>query len=551
MVFLVVAIVYNFVILAKMWGPLQDGVNPITVGKAIGFLFIPVFSAYWIFRAWGSYPTEYNNFLQRHGLAAPPLVTRVFWAFPVGLLLQALLLPALFLPPVFAILVARVCDAVNNLETARRNGAEGRYASQADFIPQQPTRAPFYLAGGIAAVMVSVLSLAGLAYWNLNPSISETEVPAKVGDFARTGPGRSYGTVLGLRTRSYADYQPPASGGEKILNYTIERFFTAGMAENRSVWFSDPCSSETSARKSEIKDSSGKVAGFLNVCDRGVGMRNGRYQIEIRSSYMSKGPKITEAEFLQFAKGLPINAGFSFGDLVATKPAAPSSSPTAPSNTGASSITADTPADFTMTVEDFAAENDGTKEKAAIAKFRNKVIELSGRVSNVGSIHPDRINFRTEKYLAARAAPNTQPFSGVKNDTRVKVKCLAAGDYSLALENCILLEDNGVISPTDTPDFTHTAKEYYDLLSSLKLSTEVSMRNHKKYAGKIVKLTGTVDTISGQNHHMNAGGATDFITCRPDPENEGMFAALTDGQSATFMGVVGLTATLDHCLVIQ
>lgn len=116
--FLLIHIVLYFVVLAKMWGAIQDGQTEITVGKAIGFLFIPIFSLYWVFRAWGSFPTEYNKYIERYGLAIPKLSSGVFVAFPLLMLLSALYLPILALPFVFMALISKASDAVNNLNTA-------------------------------------------------------------------------------------------------------------------------------------------------------------------------------------------------------------------------------------------------------------------------------------------------------------------------------------------------------------------------------------------------------------------------------------------------
>jgi hypothetical protein len=48
--FLIVQSIYTFVILWKMWSSIQDGNARTTPGKAIGFLFIPFFNIYWIFK---------------------------------------------------------------------------------------------------------------------------------------------------------------------------------------------------------------------------------------------------------------------------------------------------------------------------------------------------------------------------------------------------------------------------------------------------------------------------------------------------------------------
>lgn len=110
--------VYNFLLLAKMWGAIQDGYTEISVGKAIGFLFIPFFSIYWIFKVWGGFPTEYNRYIERHNLAVPPLSSGVFVAFPIVVLLSAIYIGLIALPFVMIAVTMKVCDAVNALENA-------------------------------------------------------------------------------------------------------------------------------------------------------------------------------------------------------------------------------------------------------------------------------------------------------------------------------------------------------------------------------------------------------------------------------------------------
>ena len=123
--FVVVQTVYIFVILSKMWGSIQDGQTPTTTGKAIGFLFIPFFNIYWIFRAWGSFPTEYNKYVDRYSLPAPKLSGGVFTLYPILLLLTAFLyVPLLIVPFVFIAIISKTCDALNALSAAveeRRN----------------------------------------------------------------------------------------------------------------------------------------------------------------------------------------------------------------------------------------------------------------------------------------------------------------------------------------------------------------------------------------------------------------------------------------------
>ena len=117
--FISIQIAYYFWLLVKMWRPLQDGVTPVTVGKAIGFSFIPLFRVYWWFVAWGSYPAEYNKFVARRQLAVPALKSSIFSIFPVAILAaDFLLVPLLFLPFVMVGVISAVCRANNALADA-------------------------------------------------------------------------------------------------------------------------------------------------------------------------------------------------------------------------------------------------------------------------------------------------------------------------------------------------------------------------------------------------------------------------------------------------
>ena len=116
--FTVVSVVYTFLMLARMWGAIQDGQTSTTVGKAIGFLFIPFFNLYWIFKAWGGFPAAYNSYVERYGLSVPKLGNAAFVAYPVSLLLGIIPLIIVVQPFVFTAVIWQTCDAVTALKTA-------------------------------------------------------------------------------------------------------------------------------------------------------------------------------------------------------------------------------------------------------------------------------------------------------------------------------------------------------------------------------------------------------------------------------------------------
>lgn len=123
--FAVVHAIYNCLLLARMWSAIQDGQTRITVGRAIGFTFIPLFNFYWIFRAWASYPVEYNRYVDRYDLPVAPLAGGWFVAYPLLMTLAWILyVPLLVVPFVFFVVVSKSCRAVGALDEAVRDRRE-------------------------------------------------------------------------------------------------------------------------------------------------------------------------------------------------------------------------------------------------------------------------------------------------------------------------------------------------------------------------------------------------------------------------------------------
>jgi hypothetical protein len=117
--FLIVNIVVTFTLIRRMWASIQDGHARTTPGKAIGFLFIPVFNLYWIFQVWGGFPQDYNNYVERHRLQVPLLASGIYIAHAVLILLSVIpflnILTVIIGYFVFLMMTARTCDAINNL----------------------------------------------------------------------------------------------------------------------------------------------------------------------------------------------------------------------------------------------------------------------------------------------------------------------------------------------------------------------------------------------------------------------------------------------------
>jgi len=87
-----------YILLYRAWSIIQDGNASTTPGKAVGFIFIPLYDFYWIFRAWWGFARDYNRYIERHALNTQKLKEGLFLAFCILSLCNAVLsLPIPFL----------------------------------------------------------------------------------------------------------------------------------------------------------------------------------------------------------------------------------------------------------------------------------------------------------------------------------------------------------------------------------------------------------------------------------------------------------------------
>lgn len=99
-----------YVFIYRSWKAINDGQARTTPGKAVGFLFIPLFNIYWMFNIFFGWVTDYNKYIQRYGIQAQPLSQGLWWA--------ALILNVVFAPVgliLYVYLIVVVCRAVNQL----------------------------------------------------------------------------------------------------------------------------------------------------------------------------------------------------------------------------------------------------------------------------------------------------------------------------------------------------------------------------------------------------------------------------------------------------
>ncbi len=120
MLFMFYGGVVMLVLWYKAWAAIQDGHARATPGKAIGFLFIPLFNLYWAFQAIWGWAKDYNAYTARHGVTNAPKMPEglfllyVIFCFTTWIpILGMLLLVANFV--IAIIMVGKICDGVNAL----------------------------------------------------------------------------------------------------------------------------------------------------------------------------------------------------------------------------------------------------------------------------------------------------------------------------------------------------------------------------------------------------------------------------------------------------
>ena len=122
-ILMLTASILYLVLIYKAWNCIQDGYARTTPGQAVGFLFIPFYNLYWVFQAIPGFADDYNAYLDRAKISAPPLGKGLLQAQAILQVLSIIpyvgLIFVLALMPIYCIVAAKICTAINALpETA-------------------------------------------------------------------------------------------------------------------------------------------------------------------------------------------------------------------------------------------------------------------------------------------------------------------------------------------------------------------------------------------------------------------------------------------------
>ncbi|MBN1592049.1 MAG: hypothetical protein JW941_02225, partial [Candidatus Coatesbacteria bacterium] len=85
----------------RIWRAIQDGHARTSPGKAVGFMFIPLFNAYWAFQIFWGFVKDHNRFVERHELESPKLREWPYLVYPILTAIGILVIApvALYLAP--------------------------------------------------------------------------------------------------------------------------------------------------------------------------------------------------------------------------------------------------------------------------------------------------------------------------------------------------------------------------------------------------------------------------------------------------------------------
>jgi hypothetical protein len=107
---LVLALIVLYTMIYKMWAAIQDGHARTTPGKAVGFMFIPLFNLYWFFQVFYGWAKDYNSYVARHQMNAPKVSETTFLVYVIS---SYVCFPVSIV--MLFIVISRVCNAVNAL----------------------------------------------------------------------------------------------------------------------------------------------------------------------------------------------------------------------------------------------------------------------------------------------------------------------------------------------------------------------------------------------------------------------------------------------------
>lgn len=114
--------IYSYIVLYRAWYILQPGGARTTPGAAVGFLFVPLFSIYWIFVAFLGWSKDWNRIRASYPnlISTPPASEGVFLT---GLICAFTVIGFPVTIVCFLIMIKQMCAAINSMVSLRNSAA--------------------------------------------------------------------------------------------------------------------------------------------------------------------------------------------------------------------------------------------------------------------------------------------------------------------------------------------------------------------------------------------------------------------------------------------
>jgi hypothetical protein len=133
LVFGLVPLVFQIIVILhltySMWFSIRDDYARTTPGKAVGFLFIPIYNIYWMYHVLVGFVEDYNNFISRNELEVSVLKDDIFKAYFFLYIASIIPIVGEYIAAVNLIIgsmmIYKICDAVNALNSALLERVQG------------------------------------------------------------------------------------------------------------------------------------------------------------------------------------------------------------------------------------------------------------------------------------------------------------------------------------------------------------------------------------------------------------------------------------------
>nr|MBR9809478.1 DUF4339 domain-containing protein [bacterium] len=124
LIIITIAMILSYIFVYRAWYILQPGGARTSPGKAVGFMFIPLFNIYWMFVSFHGWAQDWNRIRNSHSnlTSIPPVSEGLFLAGPICIVVSIVpligVLASLVYMVIFFVMLFNICKVVNAMADA-------------------------------------------------------------------------------------------------------------------------------------------------------------------------------------------------------------------------------------------------------------------------------------------------------------------------------------------------------------------------------------------------------------------------------------------------